>query len=651
MYPEFHDIGKLVNWLEIGLQKKDSKGRLEPEPHEFENCKAPEWEIDFKAAPWEIIFRKDQQLRTKYWKGSLVWLWVTLGDHLAAGWGRTIPEKTLPGNPQYWTYSLWTGFQTQDIRLKSEIELKDLIRFLNQSPSWQNLVEKYKDKLNQRTEIARPGMNVTTLLSHSIIAGQLARVVGSVKNHEFDANGVWRNDNDLKAEKVKIIVTHYHVGFNQRPFRIADWNIFTQRRLAIQEAQKAYADNIISVVDNEMIGIFADEDQMKQFEGVILKKGFTLAKKQNYMPLKEKDNTHSKGIPQCLQEGSFFPVYISQMPETISLPICEVCQMAHADFRWPAHKLAQRNDITDTARRLLSETPWKQHNSEDFPEEDLEKIEIFLNEPEEEICAECFNLRMNATPLHKLHNWGGGRVAWIRSHLDIKNLINALTALHQNYIRESQKTYNPQYHQSQLEPIIENMQISFPLLVDFFNDYTNKFLRDLKNCFHEKFSEECVESVDNNLWCIHIEKKSDAIEIIKIFNKNMKNHFPKMIDITSEQLPCPVQLSLSLSSYKYPFFVHLRFLDDNKDDISVQLVNSGQASIKLPHLTEILNALPSIARSKLHGLTSIAQKSETLAKIVLEKKEKEHPPAVLSPLVPNKIDFKSLLTLTNLMED
>lgn len=653
MFAEFHDIGKLINWFALGLQKRDAKERLEKEPHEFEKCKGPEWGIDFKAVPWEIIFRKDQQVRTKYWKGSPVWLWVTFGDHLAAGWGRTINEDELLGDRQHGSYCLWTGSQTHDNRLKSEKELREMISFLNQSPSWESAIEKYRNEFKQRSEIDRPGMNVSTLLSHSIVAGHLARVVSSLKEHPFNANGFWKKDNEELATQVKILLAQYQINFSQRPFRVSDWNIFNQRKTSIREAQKAYPDNIIAIVDNECIGVFADEDQMKNFENEILRYGFCLVKKQTSMPLPSDEKL--PGIPYHLHEAKdSMSVYNSDIPEIISLPICEVCQMAQADTnhcRWPAHKLAERTDISPISKQLLNDTPWRKLSVEDFPETDRSILGPFLDEPEEELCATCFNLRKKATPLSKLHSWGEGTVVWIQSHLDIGKLIETLAELHKNYIRESQKKHNPKYNQNKVEYLIKNLQISFPLLVDFFEDYNSKFLPKLKSLFIEEFSDENVESVDNNLWCVRIEKRSDAIEILRLYDENIRHCFPKLLKIDISKLSCPIRFSLSISPFKYPFFVHLRFLDDNKEDISIQLVNSGKAIIKFHHLDEILNALPNVVRSKIHGLASISKTSESLAQIVLKEKEREHPPEILSPLVPDKIDFKSLLTLTNLMED
>ena len=157
---EFHDIGKIVNWLALGLQRRRADGWFDgKEPHDFEQCKDPTWSVDFNAPVWESIYRKDEEIRLTHFPDSSNWFIVSLADELAAGMGR-LREEQFPGDPIYGYYCLWTGKAHGDSRLAEKRELEDLIHHLNGNPSWDDTCRRYSPILRSRVETAHPGLNV-----------------------------------------------------------------------------------------------------------------------------------------------------------------------------------------------------------------------------------------------------------------------------------------------------------------------------------------------------------------------------------------------------------------------------------------------------------------------------------------------------------
>ena len=139
MVAEFHDIGKLIDWKAVGLQKQDAQGNWESEVHDFQKCIGPEWGIDFMQLPWQGIFRKGPEgegVRKAHWPDSLNWIYVSIADELASGFGRGLAENEIREQPIFGRYSLWIGEQVGDPRLKREQDLRNLIEFLNRSPTW-----------------------------------------------------------------------------------------------------------------------------------------------------------------------------------------------------------------------------------------------------------------------------------------------------------------------------------------------------------------------------------------------------------------------------------------------------------------------------------------------------------------------------------
>jgi len=562
---DFHDIGKIVDWTAVGLRETS-----EPDPHEFEKClKHPDqWDLRLDSnACWRCISRKNTELLEKHYKDSNAWLFVSFADHLAAGFGRTVPEHQVNADPEYHYYCLWTNKCRRTTFITTKSDLKDLIQFLNKDPSWDETKEKYKSHLLSRPEIRRGGMNVTTLLAHSEVAGKLARVIAKMDWSAVKAGAEWRDINPL-AGGMRLWAARIEAAFKQRPYRARDLGVFAAVAQRIEETRKEFPDHVLAVVENQMIVVYENEKLIEMFREklrpFVMEGNWQLGSLQsNQSPLETLAQSDRR---LCESEPA----------ERIDLPICENCQAAHADKVWPQRRMPE--------------------------------------EPQEDLCEDCYEIREQALSLTKLQNWQTGSVVWVRTHLDLNQLHSSLTYLHKEYLESKLKTPN--------EGLGNNLYVPIPTVVDFLTDYSC-FLDSVNKMLIDLLTVDCVQQVaaTNNapwLWCCHLHDDRTKVNFIlrRICNE-MKNSFPKLIG----DIECPIRFGLSVSNAKHPFFDHWRYLENPSDELIINLVASGTASLKIKDAEKVLNAISSMKAHAVHLLASVANRSESLAKLVMKNKD------------------------------
>jgi hypothetical protein len=515
-----------------------------------------------------------------------------------------------------------------------------MISFMNASPTWADVREKYGDRWRQRAETSRPGLNVTTLFAHSVVAGKVAALLSGIQQKVVTGDATWEEAKG-SFDKIRLAVAHYSIGFYQRPFRVGEWNIFAQRHELLEKVCAHFERNVIGRAGNQVVAVFTSKDDAKTFGSKISSKGFRVDLRLKEAPVSE---LRSHGLMDVILKRKSECFYEKEPPERIDIPICEVCQMAQADHRWPADHLALMLDLQDQSRRLLRETRWRDLAADDFPAEDRPALAGWLAERgEEDLCPQCFDLRHSAPRLRKLSEWQGYSVAWVRVALDLDRLGSALGCLQKSYVKQCLPDIN--------QKTVDEVKVRFPLLVDFIEDY-RAALTSYGCTLVERFGDDGVETVDDDLWCVRLEHRSDALQILGDFSALMEKSFRKL-SVLPIGTPSPIRLAVSVSPYKHPFFVHLRHLEGATADISVQLVGSGTANVALPFLAETLAAVERNKRRALHCLRGIAQTSRALAEVALRDRQDRDQAdfAHLARLLPDKVDFQSLLTLTNLKED
>lgn len=641
---ELHDIGKIINWKAIGLQQCDKTGKLESEPHDFENCIGSEWGINFAKASWQGIFRKDERLRQHHWSSSFDWALVSLADWLAAGFGRSLPETKLEGESCYAKYCLWTGNFSSDLRLNQKHDLHDLINFVN-AKTWQEIEQKYKSILYNRAETARPGLNISSLHAHSIIAGKFFRILKKLQLPQQLLQT--SNPKDIKKafSPIKLTALHMQVKFSQRPFRTRDLNIFEEKRKLLEKLSQLYADNILACFGNEIIALFSSQEDVNQLIQEVWEDGFQAYFKMTQNPISKFLDC---GIQEILgNEERWEYNYTPLPPQEIQPPLCEGCQMAYGEKRWPAEFLMERDDLTPETKETLQQISWKNLRIEDIASADRFKLTEWLEEwAEEELCPRCFAIRKTAGSLTRLASWQSGIAAWVYITIDFNILIDTLKLLHQNYIK-SMPQFIPDFKiDSNLN--LNDLPVRYPLLLDFIESY-QLFINELFGEIQNTFGNDDTERIDNELICLRFDTSDKVINLLTVYQKLTERYFPKFVK-PDFQINCPIRLGISISSVKHPFFAHWRFLEHPKEEISIQLVGSGIANIKINQLGGILNTLDQSNRHTLHRLHEIAQTSKVLANLVLKDKYDRDSKKFekLREILPLGLDFESLLILVNL---
>jgi len=633
-----HDIGKMIDWRAIGLQQCDSARQpVEGEPHDFEKCTESRWGIGYSAAPWEGIFRKNEELRRGHWPGSTGWALVRVADQLAAGFGRALPEQELRGGPRFGRYCLWTGKQEQDPRLRTEQDLRHVIEFLNESPSWDRVEERYGDVLLRRPETARPGLNVTSLHSHCAISGKVSRVLGRVSFEGVRPHSAW-SEVERASQRSKLTVAHFRILFPQRPFRTRDLNVFEERRKALDQAIESHADCVLCRFGSECICVFPTDQESLSFAHEFLDSGFQAERRQYTTPIAE---LIAHGLQARLPRS--WERLHGSLPDQIALPLCEGCQMARGTRRWPAELLVERSDISEKTREAVGMKPWSALGLEDFPSEDRDKVAPWLEEwAQEELCGRCYELRRRASTLSRLSRWSSGRAAWVRINLNIDALLASLKGLHQAYIRSTVSGVR--------EDLVAKVDVRYPLVADFLDDYA-LFVKSFAERLSLTVGEANFEEVDEDLWCVRIEKGQTVVQVLYGYNELLSRAFPRMI-AGLDSVECPVRLAISVSTIRHPFFSHWQFLEAPGAEVSAQVVGSGLALVSSRHLGDVLSALGGGRRAALHRLREIARTSKALAELVLGDKFDRYSRdfARLRQLLPLGLDFESLLTLTKLGE-
>ena len=630
---EFHDIGKIIDWKAVGLQATDANGNpVEKEPHDFEKCDSPEWAVQFRAPIWEAVFRKAPEIIGTHYPHSSNWVLVSLADELAAGLGR-IRDEAVIGHPQFGYYCLWTGRTMSDPRLKERTDLEELIAFLNENPSWEKVAQRYSKILHSRAETARPGLNVSTLYSHSVLAGRLFRVLHPLRT-TLD-RPISSYSDALKAfASQKLTVLFLSVLFPQRPFRTRDLSVFRQRHDDISKILSRYEDNVLVRYGENTLALFFSREEADTFIKDILDQGYLGLVRINEIKLKE---MRSIGIEKALGREEWSS---GTLPDQLKPPLCEGCQMDHGDRRWPADLLAERDDLSAQTRRYIRETPWQSLRIEDLPQTDRAKLAEWLEEwDEEDLCSRCFELRSQAEPLSKLASWQDGTVAWARIALNLETLVDALRQLHVTYIKDSAKQIQPN--------LLDNLPVRLPLIAGFVDDY-QLFLSRWSARVLQAFGQDMVEQINEELLCVKLERRRETLRLLEIHREIMADCFPRMLDLDI----APVRFALSVSPVKHPFFVHWRYMERPVVAVGIQIIGGGTAEIPLNRLGAILHAIGRGDRRVLHRLRQIARTSRTLAEIVLGDRQDRDSKAFsqLKRILPFGMSFESLVTLANLAE-
>lgn len=562
---------------------------------------------------------------------------LSIADHLASGIAR---ERERRIGDTYSVYKLWNPIKMEiDPRLQNNSEIIELLEFVNRNPSKDDYFNKYDALLKTRTEDAGKGKNITSLYTHSLLTGKFYRIlkkspvyVIDVKDLHNDKSEVRNIQKKKENQEWKMYVIRCRIKFKQRPLRTKDLNIFSFIMQLFDNLQQTYSDNIFFSSSDELIMFFPNENDAQPMVQDILNLGFYLDVVYETRPLD--DITDPRWIKENREKQTRWP----KLSEFIDPPICQICQMAKATKHWPIDYILESKDVCDNCKKLITETSIE-NAFENLCEVDGGKLwEVKEDRAVEDLCDDCYRIRAQGIRLLKLKEWseaGNTKVLWTRLSLDFDQLNLTLNVLYQDYLNS-------------LNISDSTAQIRFPVISEFQQDY-DKFLISFKRNIVDSFNKENVEYINDDMFCIKIDKLQDILAILKIYNNNINEFFPEFRKTSSS----PIRLSLVTADSKYPFFEVWDIIENGKEDILVALIGRGQMKTTLSNLetlTTIYDKGYEFKKSALEKLARIAEISERLAQLTAQdKSDKDY--QTYEQMTHLGLDFQSLLTFAKIMED
>lgn len=624
LVPELHDVGKLIDWKNID---KNIKG------HNFEGVN---WSNLHIQEPTNQTWKGIALHHNK--KGNINIFILKLADQMASGISRaflkdekdeiTESEDDNKKDSDQTVFKLWNQQQKEIGLFSSKEDITKIIEFIKTVNNGQVYLEDefFHAKLLARPEDFKPPLNITSLYIHSKLVGKLYYFFESKITEKegllyFAAN---LHISPYPEKNYDIKRNMYHVRKNWHlkliygkielmtyPSRVRDLNVF---EILKEESKKiSQENNVIFQTSDQFLAYIPVEESIDGLITNFLDRGFKIHVEEAQTEFYEAYPTPRAIAARLISQNNpnssntKFSTYIKiKKPEPlIKKPICEICQFAPA-----------------------SEPPWV----------DEELVE--------NICDTCRDIRtFGESPAPKLQNWylnePLSKVAWIKIYLHINFLNEILKLLFINYSNKYLK------YAEIINSDPTKYDLRFSVLAEFQHDY-DRFLEEFNQKIVEKFNSDDIQPILNDFLCVKLDKISKIKDILEIYNNLFANYFPKLKDQKS-----PITLSISVSNVKFAFFRHWKILDNPTEDVNVALIGSGEMHLTLKQLETLIKDFKIPASKQLHKLAKISETSEKLAKVLVYDKGDFRVYSAFEPLrnLEKKIDFKTILTYTKILED
>jgi hypothetical protein len=595
LIPELHDVLKITT-LQHNFEDFDERfSKYSPSTQSWRGVLQHHCKEDFPAYPTD--------------RETFLLHFV---DGLASGFSRH--QQSYKGETNFVLHKLWNpNWQGKDFRLKKEDEIIDLLKFLSKDPTYDEFKDRYRTILESRPEDAHPGMNITSLETHLSLVGKFFRFLKNSKKLAIqDSEIVPSIDGisklrDSKMKSWHLYLTRCKFKFNQKPMRARDLNILSVLEEVASKIEHDFYDHVLYTTSDENLIFYDDPTVLEETNSIGVGQGLWMAVYRGMPRLDE--ITRFLRRPKTEGEHVYTP-----LPNLVSPPICEICQMSGGVKNWPQDYYSQFG-------------------------KDPEVIE----EVTEYLCEKCFSLRSRPSKLKKLSNWTEVEdtdVLWVKLTLNYELLVTVLQQLYLDYL----KKFNPSAK-------IEDAEIRFSLISEFYKDY-DSFLFGLKKSLFACFDEERVEILLKDMACIKMQKKEDLFIFLQELNRNVNLFFPEFKKFPEG----PIEVSLVYCRSKFPFFEIWRIIEDQTCGLRISLVGHGSIDTSLKYLDEILLAgTYSYRKGALYKLAQVSKISERLAELKFldrsEKSDFQSYETLKRNLLPLGMDFSSLLTFAKLLGD
>lgn len=655
LVPELHDIFKLTKYGHINPDASEQlielEKRIQHEANPQIKAKFEEDKISLKKREndYKDILRFTEHIpNNKTWHGIIHHHepndYTSLLLHIADGWAAGFARQKRKEGTKFFVYKLWNPpTEEKDARIKDDNDIVNLLKFLNTNPTGEQFFKKYGELLKSMPEEAQAGANITSLLTHVKLSGQFFRILMNnpdkfiIKDIDFnDKNKLEEKIKELERREWELYPLRIRIHFNQKMMRVKDLNVFKIISDIISKLKTEYADNLFYTTSNEIVMFFADHSQLSTVINKFLYYGYLLEFFHDDIKKQEKLNNLLKPLKLNWTRKDKLPSIT--LEESFNPPICEICQMAKATRHWPVDYAIEKKDICNNCKNLFQEHELS-YSLENLCEHDREKLQDILEDcSDEDLCENCFRIRSRGVKLLKLKRWteeNQSKLFWLKLSLDFDNLEPVLNKLNKNYLNSLDSAF---------------VEIKFPVVSEFKDDFQN-FTDNFKQEIVSIFTADNIEFVSEDLMCIKIDKLSEMLKALEIYNNLIDKYFPKFKD--KEISLSPIKITLVAANPKYPFFEVWDIMENAQDDILVALINRGQMKVKLCDIEPLIKAFQEdykFQKSALEKLAKVAEISEKLAQLTAQDKNDEDYPTY-AQMTQLGLDFKSLLTFAKIMED
>lgn len=536
-----------------------------------------------------------------------------MADGIASNFSRH--RLSYKGENAFVVYKLWNpqGLK-EDLRLKTDDEIINLLKFYSKDPTFEELARKYNHILKSRAEDARPGKNITSLLTHLALTGKFYRFLKNSRILSLNDEEIvpelekMSTLTKIKSEQWRIYLMLCKLNFNQQPFRARDLNIFELLEETINQVVKKFPNNILFATSDEILIFYDELSVFEEIKNEAFKNGFWLSTVWVKKALAE----IKKADPAALTGNKSENIFAAFIPDKIEPPLCEICQTAYGENTWPEDYLSK-----------------------------FGRDEDIVHEGVEHLCNTCFSIRSRPSRLRELKYWTeeNASIIWLKIKLDYEKLMLTLEQLYFEYL----KKLNPNMTK-------EEAEVSFSLVYEFQHDY-NDFLRRFKEGIIKIFSSINVETVLDDMFCIKARNKADIFLILELVNNILKAMFPEFL----KRLDNPMKISISFCNSKHPFFEVWRDIKEQSSDVQINLVGKGSIKTTYKFIDDMLLAKnENYRKSSLYNLAEIAKISEKLAEVKFNDRSEKNDfysyEALKRHLLPIGMDFRSILTFVKLLE-
>ncbi|MBC7265282.1 MAG: hypothetical protein H5T64_13145 [Chloroflexi bacterium] len=242
LVPELHDIGKLSDML-----------------HNFEKFPFEKYGFSPDTPTWRGILEHHCSRNFELFPTSPDTLMLCMADDLASAISR-VRQPEVEGGPEWQVRKLWRGPSQKKFQFLDPMEI---VQFLRGNPSADEYFGRYAVAIDERAEAAYPGMNITTLRTHSELTGKMYRLLkAGFQVNEKEVQGKSREEVGslikAKAGQWKLGVSRCRFHFPARPFRTADLGVFVQLEETFRLLKSKFDDHILFISPEEAIFLYKE---------------------------------------------------------------------------------------------------------------------------------------------------------------------------------------------------------------------------------------------------------------------------------------------------------------------------------------------------------------------------------------------------------